>query len=180
MMRSYSSCFANHHPIRRNMALVLLSAASLLAGCELDLGPEDDGDGFGSGLRSQPASVSVTTLHLDTFIPSGLEYPRVTKVFQDQSSYETALVDYTSDSAVTVDFDRSQVLLLDMGTRSSSGYSVSVSNVEDDDQVTVFVQYVAPGNNCTVTTALTHPWAFVQVDTTKDLMLNETFSSLDC
>ncbi|MEK9712936.1 MAG: protease complex subunit PrcB family protein [Thalassolituus sp.] len=158
-----------------------LVLASLVAACGAEFGPEDDGDGFGSSYRDESVDVSFATLHQSAYLESGLEHDRTFQVFTDQESYEDELINYTSDQAQTVDFKENQVVLFDMGSRSSTGFSISLMDVsEADDVVTLEINYVRPGGDCSVTTTDTNPWVMFRIESTNEVVLQESFSDLDC
>jgi len=159
----------------------LAAVAALLAGCGAEFGPEDDGDGFGSSYRDESESVSFATLHQSSYIDSGLQHERAFRIFSDQESYEDELVNYTSDQAQTVDFSTNQVVLFDMGTRDSTGYSISLTDAtEESDVVTLEIKYVRPAADCSVTTVETNPWVVFRIESLNEIVVQETLSELDC
>lgn len=84
-------------------------------------------------------------------------------VIRDQESWReawTTLYIGMSPSAVppTVDFTRSTVILVALGSRSTGGYDITVSRVARDANV-VYVQVTStsPGDRCFTTQAFTQP-----------------------
>ena len=102
-------------------------------------------------------------------------------VYRDQSTYEQALADITTDVPHTVDFDGSVVVLVSMGERSSGGYSINVTSAtETDDYVTLEISSTLPGGNCAVDQALTQPFSIVKVDSTKEILFTEQLQITSC
>ncbi|MEN8149917.1 MAG: protease complex subunit PrcB family protein [Planctomycetota bacterium] len=63
-----------------------------------------------------------------------------------------------------VDFTMEMVVLIDLGSRSTGGYTVGVSRaVENGTGLLVYWQETRPGANCAVTMAITNPFVFVAV-----------------
>lgn len=96
------------------------------------------------------------------------------KVISNQDSYEIELSKYSSDAPALIDFSKATVLLLDMGQQTSSGFSIKVSNIkEEDDFVSVSVVTEEPGRGCNVDGGLTNPYQFVKIATKKAIIINE-------
>ena len=65
----------------------------------------------------------------------------------------------------SVDFSRSSVAAVFLGTRSSGGYSVDVQNVAvENGEVYLDVAVTEPAPGTLTTQALTNPWVMVRVD----------------
>lgn len=66
-----------------------------------------------------------------------------------------------------VDFNKKTVLAVVMGQKPSGGYSVSLKQLEvGEDEMNFLVQETVPGENCTVTEALTNPYQIIAIDKT--------------
>lgn len=57
-----------------------------------------------------------------------------------------------------VDFKTQSVIALFAGERPSTGYSISVSKIEDTEVRNVLITLTKPDDNCVVGTALTYPY----------------------
>ena len=102
------------------------------------------------------------------------------EVISDQETLNALLSEY-GEASISVDFNQGQVILIDMGPKSTGGYSIDVTSVEDrNDHVLANVAFINPGANCAVTLALTHPFSFVYVETTKELRTTSTTVSRQC
>lgn len=113
-------------------------------------------------------------LHSSERIENGSFTEKSFKIISSQDSYEIELSKYSNDAPVLIDFSKATVLLLDMGQETTSGYSIKVSNIkEEDDFVSVSVVTEEPGSGCAVDTALTNPYQFVRIETKKAIIFNE-------
>jgi len=103
------------------------------------------------------------------------------KILSSQDAYELELSRYSTEVANQIDFDTGVVLLADMGQRLSGGYSISVTQVtEDENKVTAEVRLVEPGLGCILTQAVTNPYQFVFIASKKEVTVNETLLTSDC
>jgi len=94
-------------------------------------------------------------------------------VIKDQSTLNQELANY-GEAAVSVDFSKGQVLILDMGTKPTGGYSIGLRSIDDaGDHVVVNFGFNRVGS-CIVTTALTNPFTFTYVETLKEIRTSET------
>ena len=167
--------------LRQFLTVALFSAG--LASCGGDWGPEDDGDGFGD--REEPVQTDVArlALHQGTNNGTGATHERQVRFLRDQVSYEDALLNYSSDdsTAQDVDFEDFQLLLIDMGTRSTGGYAIAVSNVyEQEGIVTAELRYTYPEEDCSVSEAETTPYLFLRLETQLPVVLSEEVSYTEC
>ena len=107
---------------------------------------------------------------------------RKIEVFRDQISLNSSLALYvTSIREFTVDFSSSQVVLINMGERNSGGCSVEVETVvEYSDHIVLETKLVIPGENCAVTLSLTSPYIFVEIESTKELLIKEELEIEEC
>jgi len=174
-----------HSVPRRSIIAGLMSAAlfSVLVGCGADLGPEDDGDGFGDLEEPVRNAVAVAILHQGTELGTGAEHDRLVRIFSDQVAYEDELIRYASDAnaAQDIDFDQYQLVLIDMGTQPTGGYAVAVTDsYVEESVVTLEVTYTLPENDCSVTTSQTNPYLFVRVESVDNLTLSEEIAITEC
>jgi len=113
---------------------------------------------------------------------NGLQVNRKIEVFSDQTSFNTSFAQYVFSIAEhTVDFNTRRVVLLSMGSRPSGGYSIVVDSAEDfGDYVQLNITLSIPGNGCVVTLALTSPYTFIEIESTKNLIFKEQVSVYEC
>lgn len=151
-----------------------------LSACGADWGPEDDGDGFGDN-QSVVDDVATQVLHQDTILESGLEHSKQIRFFDAQIDYEDELINYSSDVPQEVDFSQYRIVLVDVGTRSVPGYTVTVGDTyEEDEIVTLEVNYTTPGDNCRDNGVSYNPYVFVRIETTLDVVVTEMATKTDC
>ena len=163
--------------------LVMTVLSLVLASCGGDWGPEDDGDGFGDRDTPVRTDVARLALHQGTNNGTGAAHERQVRFLSDQVSYEDALLNYAADdsTAQDVDFDEFQLLLIDMGTRSTGGYAIAVSDVyEEEGIVTAELRYTYPEADCSVTDAETTPYLFLRLETQLPVVLSEEVSYTEC
>lgn len=157
-----------------SIALLFLSA------CGADWGPEDDGDGFGDN-QSVVDDVATQVLHQDEILESGLDHSKQIRFFDAQIDYEDELNNYSSDVPQEVDFSQYRIVLIDVGTHSVSGYTVTVGEAyEENDIVTLEINYTTPGNNCSNNDISYNPYVFVRIETTLDVVVTEMATKTDC
>lgn len=104
------------------------------------------------------------------------------EVFTNQSTFNSNFYLYIQPIAEqTVDFSSRRVALLSLGGRPTGGYSISAEKIEDfGDYIKATVLIKKPGANCIVTQALTSPYQFVEVESTKELLFEERVELVDC
>ncbi|WP_428241340.1 protease complex subunit PrcB family protein [Gynuella sp.] len=124
---------------------------------------------------------NVEVLHQGTYINSGVYTSKTLRVFEDQASYEAALLGYTDADAQLIDFTTHKVVLVDIGQKNTGGYGVNVADTESEDgYLTVTAVTSVPGKGCGVTDALTNPYVFVSINTTQDILFSETLKVEEC
>jgi len=127
------------------------------------------------------ASGDFISLHSSTYLSSGEYTNKRSEIFIDQLDYENELLNYSNDTALTIDFTENKVLLVDMGRRPSGGNSISVSKLENFDQYAlVTVTLSVPGDNCGTASVLTNPFEFIQIATQKEILIKEEIIFIDC
>ena len=141
-----------------------------LLGCAVEL-----------NLSEVPSGEKLFVLAEGRFPESGVFTKRQSKVISTQEEYATELAIYTETAPLKIDFKKGRVLLVDMGRRSSGGYTVRVASVvEKDNWVVANVELVMPGPNCIVTMALTNPYQFVFIPSLKEILLSEKWVVTEC
>jgi hypothetical protein len=158
-----------------------LLAALTLSACGGDWGPEDDGDGFGDTGGNTRTDVDFEVIHQGSSNNSGDSHDRRVRFLTDQIAYEDELAKYSSTSARDIEFSDAQLLLVDMGTQPTGGYSVAVSDVyEESDVVNLIISYTHPESDCSVTQAETDPYLFIRLDSSLDVILTEEIAYTAC
>lgn len=131
--------------------------------------------------QSPPPESQFVELNKGQFLENGLFTKKQTKILSSQGDYAVELATYTSATPASVDFTIGKVLLVDMGPRGSSGYSVSVTSVDvTDNSVVANVRLVKPGPSCVVLTVETNPFQFVFIPSLKEILVSETLEVVSC
>ncbi len=152
------------------LTLVFSSVALGLAGCLSSSNAETS--------SQEPAASQVQS---GGYILSGLNTRKQTKVLIDQYSYEAELANYTDETPEQLDFSKGKVLLVDMGPRSTGGYSIKVTSTEEhEDYLMASVTLTKPGNGCMVTQAITNPYQFLYIPVLKEILITETLEVVNC
>jgi len=106
---------------------------------------------------------------------------KVSTVIATQNEYESELLKKSSKEVKSVDFDEERLVLIDMGTHNTGGYSINIESLsETSDQVTVGIISSSPGDGCLVTQALTNPYKFIKLNTTKNIIFSEKVKEVLC
>ncbi len=107
---------------------------------------------------------------------------RQTRVISSQADYAAALAVYTNDEPHQVDFNAGRVLLVDMGPRSTGGFSIEVVSLNEriKGAVVADVQLTKPGPRCFTTQSVTNPFQFVYIPTRREILITEKLVTLDC
>lgn len=112
---------------------------------------------------------------------SGTPTQKQIRVISSQAEYAAALANYTSATPESLDFTQGKVLLIDMGTRNTGGYSVAVARAYDAGEwVQTEIHLVFPGAGCVVTQALTNPYQFVFIPSHKEILISEIIVKAPC
>jgi len=107
--------------------------------------------------------------------------PKQTKVLSTLQDYAAELAKYTNDPPLAIDFTPGRYLLVDMGQRSSSGYSIAVTSVDvGADSVTANVRLIKPGTNCVLAPVMTNPYQFVFIPSVKEVLVSESVVVVNC
>ncbi len=125
-------------------------------------------------------SLTVTSSVLVERNNGGISEIRDIEVITDQNTLDERLAAYGLVS-VSVDFNEGQVILADAGPKNTGGYSIDIGSIEEfDNHVVANIDFLQPGPTCGVTNALTHPFSFVFVETTKELRIAANTVSRVC
>jgi hypothetical protein len=134
-----------------------------------------------SSAQSASAESLYVVLNQGFFTDNGIGTKKQTKIISSQVDYAMELATYSSATPASVDFDKGRVLLVDMGTRNTGGYSIGVTSVDvSDNWVVARVGLVRPGSGCNVTQALTNPYQFVFIPSRKEILVSESLQIASC
>lgn len=149
----------------------LISISIFLTACIPDLNAE-------TPIQTVPFSIIVAGDHT----LSGTFENRKLEVFRDQTSLDASLALYVqSIQQHVVDFSTQQAVLINIGQRNSGGYSVSTDQIlEFSDHLKVKITLTKPGNGCATTLALTSPFEFIEAQSTKEIIFEQTLVTIDC
>ncbi len=130
--------------------------------------------------RPEPMPVQHTVLVDRLAPPNGAFTEEAFTDFTTQAELNEALARY-GEEAQTVDFDTGQVLLIDRGVKPSGGFAIeNLVLQESEDKITVAVDLTRPGDNCGVDGALTNPYVFVYIPSTKLLVIEARTVVREC
>ena len=134
-----------------------------------------------SGAQSAIPDLPYVELAKGEYTQNGLPTRKQTKIISSQSEYAAELANYTSAAAATVDFAQGKVLLIDMGSRDTGGYSVSLTRAYDAGEwVQTAITLVLPGAGCAVSQAATNPYQFVFIPSQKEILISESLRKTAC
>lgn len=104
-----------------------------------------------------------------------------TIVIRNQTDYENELLKRTSETIKTVNFEQETILLIDMGTRNTGGYSIDIQSFAgENDHIRAQVLLTLPGNNCGTNQALTNPFKLIKLKTTNEILVTEEIKVSGC
>lgn len=153
--------------------LLLLSGITIsLSGCTDDSLAEEN----------PPLESMFTETQSGINTETGTYTQKQSKVIVTQADYDEELRVYTgSASSEDINFSAGKILLVDMGERSTGGFSIEVTSVEvNENNVMANVNLTKPGQNCLVTTALTNPYQFIFIPTLKEVLITERITVEVC
>ena len=107
---------------------------------------------------------------------------RKIEVFKDQASLNARLAAYVQlTQEHTVDFSKKRAVLINLGQRSTGGYSVATSGIQEfSEHIMAFITITKPGSNCAVTQSFTSPFQFIEVQSTREIVFAEQLVVSDC
>jgi hypothetical protein len=95
------------------------------------------------------------------------------RLFRDQEQLDAYLTRARARRRPTVDFAKRQILLVSTGPRSSTGYSIEVLGVEqDDDQIIVRLREETPGLEDQVEARVTHPYRLLSLPAGREVSVD--------
>ncbi len=102
-------------------------------------------------------------------------------VIKSQTEYENELLKRTSETVEAVNFEEETIVLIDMGTRNTGGYTIDIQSfTEENDYIRAKVLLTLPGENCVTTQAITNPFKLIMLKTKKDILVTEELSISSC
>lgn len=156
--------------------LVVLIVAYLLLSCK-------NGE---SVQKDVSANQAIIAIELNTGVNGGFT-TKTNQVITDEDelkkAWKIAFKNYMKvGDAPEVDFNKNVVLLVAMGEKNSGGYSIKVEKVVSSNLSTIVsVVETVPGKNCNVTSALTYPYQFVQIEKPKtEITFTNIEDAIDC
>ncbi len=103
-----------------------------------------------------------------------------TIVLSSQYEYQNELLKRTSEASKTINFETETVLLIDMGTQNSGGYSMSTELIDKGDYINANITYVFPGDSCSTDQAITNPFKFIKVNSKQYIIVTEELTYSSC
>ena len=95
------------------------------------------------------------------------------RLFRDQEQLARYLARTHARETPTVDFSKRQLLLASTGPRSSTGYSIEILGVEEQDgKITVRVREVSPRLGDRVEARVTYPYRLVSLPADRDVVVD--------
>ena len=95
------------------------------------------------------------------------------RLFRDQEQLEHYLARAHARETPIVDFSKRQLLLVSTGPRSSTGYSIEILGVEEQDgNITVIVREVSPRLGDPVEARVTYPYRLLSLPADRDVVVD--------
>lgn len=149
---------------------VLILCSAFLFGCD-DGGTEtDNGEISGFSVIHSGNNPEVTNSRLET-------------ITNQQDLAEALQADEAfSDAVPNIDFAKTTIIAVYAGEKSTGGYAINVSNVQEYASVVmVDVTTVTPGPNCSTTQSITYPYAVVSFNNTgKPVQFSQHITEQTC
>lgn len=142
--------------------IIALGLASVLMACKSSKTSTDSGTD--NGENAEKISWDV----LDEGPYCGIQEP-VSRLITNNDEWQTFYKKFGSNrfpspEAPEVNFEENALIVSLMGMRTSGGHKVEINSmVKEGKTIKVSLTYVAPGDNCMVTEALTQPYIFALV-----------------
>ena len=150
--------------------IVLAVVVFDLSGCSSD-----------SEAQSIPPEAQFVPIYSGISTSTNVGQSKLAKVLSSQDDFAAEYADYVGAAAPVLDFNAGKVLLTDMGSRASGGYSITLVSIDvGSNTVVATIDLVAPGPRCMVTQALTHPFQFSYIPTRKEILLSERLTVTNC
>lgn len=139
-----------------------VTAVLALAGVLLAVGLLREGESEPVAWRDLSAQVGPLSI-------SGLER----RLFRDQEQLGRYLARAGARKRPTVDFSNRQLLLVSTGPRSSTGYSIEILGVEEQDgELTVRVREATPGLDDRVEARVTYPYRLLSLPAGREVSVD--------
>ena len=106
-----------------------------------------------------------------------------TRLISDQTQYAAELAARTNGTGTPaiINFSAGRVVLMDMGSRTTVGYSVVLTSVDvSTDFVVANIRLTKPGSNCSQVTNSSSPYQFAYIPTLKEILFRETIAAVNC
>ena len=128
-------------------------------------------------LRQLPISV----MHKADYNIDDSQTSKGFKVLSTDIEYRTELGRYSVEVPKSIDFLTTRVIIATMGSQVSGGYIVSALKADEfDEKVVVTVELRAPAENCVTTQAVSNPYEFSSVLSTKPIEFVEISAVTQC
>jgi len=134
-----------------------------------------------SSAQNIPPEAQFVPIQAGTITSTNVGRSKLAKVLINQDDFADEFTAYFGAAAPVLDFNNGKVLLVDMGSRPTGGYSIALVSVDVGTiAVVANVDLVRPGPNCAVTQAFTHPFQFAYIPTRKEVLLYERLTTTNC
>lgn len=142
--------------------IIALGLASVLMSCK------SSKTSTNTGAETSESAMKISWEVLDEGPYCGIQEPvsrLITNADDWQSFYKKFGSNrFPSPETPEVNFEENYLIVSLMGMRTSGGHKVEINGMsQEDETVKVSLTYVAPGNNCMVTEALTQPYVFALI-----------------
>ena len=134
-----------------------------------------------SAAQNIPPEAQFVPIYSGSMTSTNVGQSKLAKVLTTQDAFTAEYANYVGAAAPILDFNTGKVLLMDMGSRTSSGNSIALMSVDaGTNAVVAHVELIVPGPNCMVTQALTHPFQFAYIPTRREILLSERLTMTNC
>jgi hypothetical protein len=96
-----------------------------------------------------------------------------TLVVSNQSDLVTLFLSLGKSEIPAVDFKKSQVVALFLGTRNTGGFQISVASVAEENGKVIVYKKTEKSDSKMVTMALTNPFVVAEIYSTKEIIFKE-------
>jgi hypothetical protein len=93
-----------------------------------------------------------------------------TLVVSNQSDLVTLFLSLGKSEIPAVDFKKSQVVALFLGTRNTGGFQISVASVAEENGKVIVYKKIEKSDSKRVTMALTNPFVVAEIYSTKEII----------
>ena len=137
---------------------------------------------FGSSLSysEQERRVHYKVLESGQFGPH-MDSGKQIIIINNENQFESEFNKYQIASIPNIDFERNVVVLINIGGKSSGGYKIDIEGIVDNNEKTTIKSNISsPSSSCNTASVMTNPYIFVEVTTTKDIVVKERFVTNKC